>query len=234
MTVSDISLELRKLAEPERAEVHQRFFKTGKGEYGEGDKFLGVRVPLIRKLLRQHRGLPLADITVLLSSRWHEERLFALLAMVDSFGRSNRELREEIYDLYMASTQWINNWDLVDLSAPGIPGAWLFDKDRKPLYEFARSSGLWKKRIAIISTQHFIRNNDFSDTLAISEILLGDVHDLIHKAVGWMLREVGKRDLEIEEKFLREYYSEMPRTMLRYAIERFPEEKRQDYLKGRF
>ncbi len=230
--LSEISSELRRFAEPDRAETHQWFFKTGRGEYGEGDMFLGIRVPHVRKLVRKFRGLSLTDAEKLLHSRWHEERLFALLILVDSFKRNDGELKEKIYDLYMDSTQWINNWDLVDLSAQHIPGGWLFDRDRKPLYEFAGSDDLWKKRIAIISTQHFIKKNDFTDTLAISEKLIFDNHDLIHKAVGWMLREVGKRNLEIEEKFLREYYREMPRTMLRYAIEKFPEEKRQKYLKG--
>lgn len=230
---SEISSELRKLAEPERAKTHQRFFKTGKGEYGEGDMFLGIRVPHIRKLVRKFRGLTLEDTEKLLHSRWHEERLFALLVLVDSYKRDDGKLKEKIYNLYMSSTQWINNWDLVDLSAPHIPGAWLFNRDRKPLYEFAESSDLWKKRIAILSTQHFIRKNDYTDTLAISEKLLQDNHDLIHKAVGWMLREVGKRNLESEEKFLRKHYMNMPRTMLRYAIEKFPEEKRQKYLKGK-
>ena len=231
--INEISRELRIFAEPKRAEVHQRFFKTGKGEYGEGDKFLGIRVPHIRKLVRKFRGLSLADTEKLLHSLWHEERLFALLILVDSFGRSSDELGENIYNLYMGSTGWINNWDLVDLSAPHIPGGWLYSKDRKPLYEFAESDDLWKKRIAVISTQHFIRKNDFKDTLLLSRKLLKDDHDLIHKAVGWMLREVGKKDLEIEEKFLRKHYMNMPRTMLRYAIEKFPEEKRQKYLKGR-
>ncbi len=230
--INEISRELRMFAEPERASIHQRFFKTGRGEYGEGDKFLGIRVPHIRKLVRKFRGLSIADTEKLLHSRWHEERLFALLVMVDAFKKGDTQLQEEIYSLYMACTKWINNWDLVDLSAPHIPGGWLFSRDRKPLYGFAETDDLWKKRIAIISTQHFIRKNDFKDTLAISRKLLKDDHDLIHKAVGWMLREVGKKDLETEEKFLRKHYMNMPRTMLRYAIEKFPEEKRQRYLKG--
>ncbi|MCK5115701.1 MAG: DNA alkylation repair protein [Candidatus Aegiribacteria sp.] len=230
--ILEICSELRNFAEPQRARVHQRFFKTGKGEYGEGDKFLGIRVPHIRKLVRKFRGLSLADTVKLLHSRWHEERLFALLVMVDAFKKGDTHPQEEIYSLYMASTKWINNWDLVDLSAPHIPGGWLFRRDRVPLFEFAGSDDLWKKRIAIISTLHFIRMKDFKDTLHISEKLLKDDHDLIHKAVGWMLREVGKKDLEIEEQFLRKHYMNMPRTMLRYAIEKFPEEKRQKYLKG--
>lgn len=231
-TINDISRELRELAEPRRAETHQRFFKTGRGEYGEGDMFLGIRVPYIRKLVRKFRGLSLKDTEKLLHSQWHEERLFALLVLVDSFKKADGKLRKVIYDLYMGSTQRINNWDLVDLSAPHIPGAWLFDRDRKPLHELAQSNDLWEKRIAILSTHYFIRKNDYADTLAISEKLLEDNHDLIRKAVGWMLREVGNRNLETEEKFLRKHYMSMPRTMLRYAIEKFPEEKRQKYLKG--
>ena len=190
--INEISRELRSFAEPERARIHQRFFKTGRGEYGEGDKFLGIRVPYIRKLVRKFRGLSMTDTEKLLHSRWHEERLFALLVMVDAFKKGDTQLQEEIYSLYMVSTKWINNWDLVDLSAPHIPGGWLYSRDRKPLYEFAESEDLWKKRIAIISTQHFIRKNDFKDTLRISRKLLKDHHDLIHKADGWMLREVGK------------------------------------------
>ncbi len=230
--VSAIAGKLRKLADPERAEIHRRFFKTGRGEYGEGDRFLGIRVPVIRKLAGEFRGLALTDAGKLLRSGWHEERLFALLTLVDSFKRNNEEVRKDIYDLYMNSTRWINNWDLVDLSAPHIPGAWLCGRSRNPLHEFAESGDLWKKRIAIVSTHHFIRMNDFTDTLAISEKLLHDDHDLIHKAVGWMLREVGKRDPETEEKFLKTHYRNMPRTMLRYSIEKFPEEKRRKYLKG--
>ena len=231
--INEVSKELRDYAEPERARIHQRFFKTGRGEYGEGDKFLGIRVPHIRKLVRKFRGLSLRDTEKLLHSRWHEERLFALLMLVDAFKRSSDELGENIFDLYMNSTRWINNWDLVDLSAPHIPGGWLYGRDRKPLYEFAGSDNLWKKRIAIISTHYFIRKNDFKDTLHLSKKLLKDDHDLIHKAVGWMLREVGKKDLETEEQFLRKHYMIMPRTMLRYAIEKFSEDKRQKYLKGK-
>ncbi len=214
------------------AAKHQKFFKTGKGEYGEGDKFIGVRVPLIRKLLREFRGLSLEEIKTLLFSPWHEERLFALLMMDDSFKRGDDKRKEEIYTLFMNSTSQINNWDLVDSSAAYIAGAWLFDRERTPLFQFAESDNLWKRRIAIISTQYFIRKNDFEDTLRISEILLKDKEDLIHKAVGWMLREVGNRNMHTEERFLKKHYKRMPRTMLRYAIEKFPEEKRQIYLKG--
>ncbi|MCK4505660.1 MAG: DNA alkylation repair protein [Candidatus Aegiribacteria sp.] len=230
--VSRISERLREIAEPDRAAKHQRFFKTGEGEYGEGDKFIGVRVPLIRKLVREFRGLSLEEMKTLLFSSWHEERLFALLMMCDSFKRGDDKRKEGIYDLFMNSTTHINNWDLVDSSAPYIAGVWLYDRDRTPLYKFAVSNNLWERRIAIIATQYFIRRNDFTDTLGIAEILLEDREDLIHKAVGWMLREAGNKDMETEEKFLKKHYKRMPRTMLRYAIEKFPEEKRQMYLKG--
>ncbi|MCD4846845.1 MAG: DNA alkylation repair protein [Candidatus Aegiribacteria sp.] len=230
--VHEIAKRLRGIAEPDRAAKHQKFFKTGKGEYGEGDKFIGVRVPLIRKLLREFRGLSLEEINTLLFSPWHEERLFALLMMDDLFKRGDGKRKEEIYNLFMNSTSQINNWDLVDSSAPYIAGAWLFDRDRTPLFRFAESDNLWERRIAIISTQYFIRRNDFADTLRIAEILLEDREDLIHKAVGWMLREVGNRNMHTEERFLKKHYKRMPRTMLRYAIEKFPEEKRQMYLKG--
>lgn len=230
--VHEISERLREIAEPDRAAKHQRFFKTGEGEYGEGDKFIGVRVPLLRKLVREFRGLSLEEITTLLFSSWHEERLFALLMMGDSFKRGDDKQKEEIFILFMNSTSQINNWDLVDSSAPYIAGAWLFDRDRTPLFQFAESDNLWERRIAIISTQYFIRKNDFEDTLRISEILLKNKEDLIHKAVGWMLREVGNRNMHTEERFLKKHCKRMPRTMLRYAIEKFPEEKRQMYLKG--
>lgn len=230
--VHEISKRLREITEPAMAAKHQKFFKTGEGEYGEGDKFIGVRVPLIRKLVREFRGLSLEEIKPLLFSPWHEERLFALLMMDDSFKRGDDKRKEEIYTLFMNSTSQINNWDLVDSSAAYIAGAWLFDRDRTPLYEFAESEDLWERRIAIISTQYFIKRNDFEDTLRIAKILLADKEDLIHKAVGWMLREVGNRNMKTEEKFLKKYYGKMPRTMLRYAIEKFPEEKRQMYLKG--
>ncbi len=227
-----VKQELRKYAEPDRAESHQRFFKTGTGQYGEGDMFLGIRVPNIRAVVKCFRGLPTEDCLELLSSPWHEERLFSLMVMVDSFRRGDERMKREIYSLYMENTRRINNWDLVDLSAPGIPGAWLYNRERTPLIDLARSSDLWERRISIIATQYFIVKDDLADTLRISGILLNDKHDLIHKAVGWMLREVGKRHLETEERFLRKHYRDMPRTMLRYAIEKFPEERRQMYLRG--
>ena len=214
-------------------EVLQRFFKTGPGDYGEGDVFIGVRVPIIRRVAKEHQALPLREATTLLKSRIHEERMLALMILMLQYKMGTPDDTARIYDLYMAQTAHINNWDLIDVTAPHIVGAYLRDKPRAPLYTFARSQSIWERRIAIISTLHFIKHSDFSDTLAIAEILRHDTHDLIHKAVGWMLREVGNRDLQTEEAFLNKHYRTMPRTMLRYAIEKFPEPERQHYLKGR-
>lgn len=228
-----IRQEIRALGDSAIAEHSQRFFKTGKGEYGEGDRFLGIRVPVIRKQVRKHREAPLKAIDKLLQSPWHEERLFAVLSMADRFRRGDKESRREIFDTYIEHRHYVNNWDLVDGSSHIIVGGWLESRNRKLLYRFARSKNLWERRIAIISTYQFIRNRDFDDTLAIAEILVNDEEDLIHKATGWMLREVGNRHLRTEEQFLKRHYKTMPRTMLRYAIEKFPENKRQAYLKGR-
>jgi len=228
-----IRQEIRALGDSAIAEHSQRFFKTGKGEYGEGDRFLGIRVPVIRKQVRKHREAPLKAIDKLLQSPWHEERLFAVLSMADRFRRGDKESRREIFDTYIEHRHYVNNWDLVDGSSHIIVGGWLESRNRKLLYQFARSKDLWERRIAIISTYQFIRNRDFDDTLAIAEILVNDEEDLIHKATGWMLREVGNRHLRTEEQFLKRHYKTMPRTMLRYAIEKFPENKRQAYLKGR-
>ena len=232
MTAAVIKGRLREFADKKKAAVLRGFFKTGPGQYGEGDLFLGVVVPNVRKVAGECRGAPLEEITKLLPSSWHEERLLALLMLVDRFEAGDDGLKKKIYKLYLKNTRYINNWDLVDLTAPNIAGAYLADKDRKQLYSFARSKDLWKRRIAILATYAFIRRDDFVDTLGISVLLLADDHDLMHKAVGWMLREVGKRSLSAEEKFLKRHYKTMPRTMLRYAIERFPEAKRQKYLKG--
>lgn len=233
MSVEGIREKLQAMADPRQAANLQRYFKTGPGEYGEGDRFLGLWVPQVRKLAKEFSAISLKDIQQLLRSAIHEERLLALLLMVQRFQRCGENEREKLYRLYLASTRYINNWDLVDVSAGQIVGGWLFDKSRKPLYQLARSDSLWERRIAIMATSHFIKRGEFAESLQLSERLLQDEHDLIHKAVGWMLREVGKCDREIEEAFLREHYRQMPRTMLRYAIERFPETIRQDYLKGR-
>jgi 3-methyladenine DNA glycosylase AlkD len=231
-TVKEIRKNLRELSDSARAEQAQRYFKTGKGEYGEGDKFLGIRVPVIRKLVRKYFGISIDEVLLLLRSPFHEERLFALLLLVQMYYRGSEKEKKEIYELYLSNTKYINNWDLVDISASYIVGEYLEDKDKQPIYDLVKSEDLWERRISIISTFHMIKSNDFSDALKISEILRNDREDLIHKAVGWMLREIGKRSLAVEEKFIRKNYKEMPRTMLRYSIEKFPEERRKAYLNG--
>ena len=228
--LDQIKRDLSKLSNPEKAKKLSGFFKTGKGEYGEGDIFLGISVPEQRKVAKRYLDLPLSDLQELLSSKIHEHRLTALLILVSKYGKTNNSGKEEIFRFYLKNTENINNWDLVDLSAPKIIGDYLFNKDTSILFKLAKSDNLWERRIAILSTFKFIRNNDFEDALSISELLLHDEHDLIHKAVGWMLREIGKRDQEIEERFLSKYYMQMPRTMLRYAIEKFDENKRKFYL----
>jgi len=232
MKLQKIQTKLHGLADKEKAKILQSFFKTGPGQYGEGDVFLGITVPVLRKAVKECGATSLPDVLQLLRSVIHEERLFALLLLIHAYASAQNPLKKKIYELYLRNTRYINNWDLVDLSAPNIVGNYLADKSREPLYALARSRDLWKKRIAVLATFYFIRQNDFTDTLRITRILLKDDHDLIHKAAGWMLREVGKRSLATEERFLKRYYKKMPRTMLRYAIERFPEVKRKKYLKG--
>ena len=228
--LNTIQTHLRGLADPVIAKVLQGFFKTAPGQYGAGDIFLGIKVPTLRALVKTYRGTNPATIAALLQSEFHEERSFALLLLMDFYQRGGAEEKRQAYELYLANTARINNWDLVDVSAPHIVGHYLSDKPRQKLYQLVQSDSLWERRIAIVATFHFIRCNNFDDTLKIAEYLLADTHDLIHKAVGWMLREVGKRDLATEEKFLQQHCRNMPRTMLRYAIERFPEMKRQQYL----
>lgn len=229
-----IDKSLRKLADKEKAKILQGFFKTGKGQYGEGDVFWGVSVPDVRKLAIMSWGTEMWVLEKFLKSGVHEKRLLALLILIEKYKRVGYDGgREALYKFYLKNLENVNNWDLVDLSAPNIVGDYLLTKkDRRILVELAKSENLWKKRIGIIATFTFIRNGEFDDTLKISKILLGDSHDLIHKAVGWMLREVGKRDLEVEESFLKIHYKNMPRTMLRYAIEKFDEDKRKKYLRG--
>jgi 3-methyladenine DNA glycosylase AlkD len=227
-----ISKNLKSLGSREQAEVSRRFFKTGPGEYGEGDVFLGIKVPVLRQLAKEFVDLPLNEVNKLLTSRIHEERLLALLMLVRRFERGEDSIRQQIFDLYLNNTSTVNNWDLVDSSAPYIIGPFLMKKSRVLLYRLAKSKSLWERRIAIMSTFHFIKNGEFSETLKVAEILLADPEDLIHKAVGWMLREIGKRHLQTEERFLKKYYQKMPRTMLRYAIEKFPQAQRQRYLTG--
>ena len=233
MTAKQISKTLRELANPAIAEKSQRFFKTSEGDYGEGDRFLGIRVPVLRELTKTYQATALSEIQILLKSAFHEERLFALLLLVRKFTKGNELEKKNIYQFYLQNTQYINNWDLVDSSAYQIVGAYLEDRDRQILYQWVKSESLWERRIAVISTFQFIRKNQFKDTLKLSQQLLYDPEDLIHKAVGWMLREVGKRDLSLEKDFLKTHYKQMPRTMLRYAIEKFPTSERQLYLQGR-
>jgi 3-methyladenine DNA glycosylase AlkD len=229
----EIRNEIHKQKNNSQAVILQRFFKTGKGEYGEGDVFFGIKVPVQRKIVKSFKNLPLDDIKVLIHSPIHEERLIATLILVEQFKKADSQNQKIIFDFYLKNSKGINNWDLVDLSAPNIIGTFLLDKDKSLLYKFAESINLWERRIAILSTFTFIRDGNFNDALKISEILLHDKHDLIHKATGWMLREVGNRNMTVEEKFLRKYYKVMPRTMLRYAIEKFPETKRKKYLEGK-
>jgi 3-methyladenine DNA glycosylase AlkD len=232
MTAREIRKTLRKIGNKERAKISQRFFKTGPGEYAEGDLFLGIRVPELRKLAKVYEQITLAETTELLQSGIHEERLLALFILIRHYAKGSDSEQKKIYELYVRNMRYVNNWDLVDTSAEHIIGAFLKDKPKDLLYQLAKSKRLWERRIAIISTFHYIKRGEFSETLKISRMLLADEEDLIHKAVGWMLREVGKRDLKTEETFLKKHYKTMPRTMLRYAIERFPESKRQRYLKG--
>jgi 3-methyladenine DNA glycosylase AlkD len=232
MDAAEIQKKLAELGNPAVAISSQRFFKTGPGEYGEGDVFRGVRVPVLRRLSREYSSIALREVEKLLRSSFHEDRLLALFLLVRQFAKSDETMKKKIYSLYLKSTRFINNWDLVDSSAEFIVGAYLWDKDRKPLYNLAKSKDLWERRIAIMATFQFIKRGEFDDTLKIAKKLLSDSEDLIHKAVGWMLREIGNRDQDTEERFLESTYRSMPRTMLRYAIEKFPEEKRQMYLKS--
>ena len=225
--LSKLKSELEQLGNPSKAKIQSSFFKTSKGQYSEGDIFLGVTVPETRKIANKYLNLQLTEIQQLLSSKIHDHRLIALLILVENYKKSKDET---IPKFYLQNLKQVNNWDLVDLSADKILGQYLLDKDKSILYKLAQSNNLWERRVAIISTFQFIKNNQFEDTLKISEILLNDKHDLIHKAVGWMLRELGKRNQELEEQFLKKHYQKMPRTMLRYAIEKFDEEKRKQYL----
>jgi 3-methyladenine DNA glycosylase AlkD len=231
-TLAAIRAELHELGNPIRGAHSQRFFKTGPGQYGEGDKFLGLTVPEMRGIVRKYRELDDAAVHEMLLSPWHEERLVALLLMVDAYDRGDDPRRTHIHRAYLANTTQINNWDLVDASAGDIVGQHLEAGDITLLKRLARSESLWERRIAIVSTFHFIKRNEFRPTLKIATLLLADSQDLIHKATGWMLREVGKRDRNVLDRFLKKHYKRMPRTMLRYAIERHPERVRKQYLAG--
>jgi len=230
--LNDIKNDFKKLANSDKAKVLSGFFKTGNGEYGEGDLFLGITVPEQRKLAQKYIDLSFPSLQVLLNNKIHEYRLTALLILTYQYKKADKLEQKNIYNFYIKNTHNINNWDLVDVTTPHIVGAYLLNKDRKILYKLAKSKNIWERRISILATFWFIRHNEFGDTLAIAHILHNDTHDLIHKAVGWMLREVGKRDLKAEEDFLKEHYQYMPRTMLRYAIEKFSENKRKKYEKN--
>lgn len=230
MKFRDVVHELKKVSSVERAKNLSRYFKTSKGQYGCGDVFIGITVPDQRKVAKESTSLSLSETRKLLKSKIHEHRLTALLILVDKFNKEGSVAQKQIVDLYLKNTKYINNWDLVDLSAPNIVGRYLFDKPRQILYKLAKSKNLWEKRISIISTMYFIKQGDFKDTLAISGLLLTDKHDLIHKAVGWMLREVGKKNEKILTKFIDDNFKNMSRTTLRYSIEKFSETKRQKYL----
>lgn len=232
MNALEICSKLKILGDKQRALAVQRFFKTGPGEYGEGDVFVGLAVPEIRKMSKEYRTLPLTETIQLLQSSIHEARLLALLILIHAYAKGDAPFQERIYDLYIQNTRFINNWDLVDISAEHIVGAFLRYHNKSTLYDLAGSWFLWNRRIAIMSTFHYIKRGEFDETLHIAKLLLHDREDLIHKAVGWMLREVGKRNQAVEESFLRAHYRLMPRTMLRYAIEKFPEELRRKYLRG--
>jgi len=245
--INELKKDVRKFANPKKAKVYQKFFKTGKGEYGEGDIFLGLTAPQSRKIAIKYKDLSFDDVKKLLQSKIHEERVIALLILVHNFSSfakaasfaevatkaESEDKRKRIFDFYLKHTKYINNWDLVDLSTDKIVGQYLLDKSKDILFKLARSKSLWERRISIVATYQFIKDGRYQETLKISEMLLKDDHDLIHKAVGWMLREVGKEcSQEVLEKFLKKDYQKMHRTTVRYAIERFPEKLRKEYLNG--
>ena len=232
ITLTSLKREARDLADPVIAAHSKGYFKTGPGDYGEGDEFLGLRVPTIRALVKKYRELDYTDAVRLLKSEWHEERLLGVLLLVSSYERGNEKQKERIHRAYLRNARRVNNWDLVDSSAPQIVGAHLTPRNVALLVDLAKSRNLWERRIAMIATQHFIRNKEFRPTLIIAELLIHDPADLIHKAVGWMLREVGNRDRAVLDSFLSKHYHHMPRTMLRYAIERHPDKQRKAYLAG--
>lgn len=233
MTKSEeIIKDLKLSANEEQARHSLRFFKTGKGEYGEGDLFLGLTVPAVRAAVKKYKKeVSLQDLKPLIADKYHEVRLCGLMLTVELYRAAKTEARKkEVYSFYMSGTKGINNWDLVDLTAYNIAGSFLYDKSRKPLFDFARSGNLWKERIAIISTMYFVKRGDFKDTLALAELFLTHKHDLMHKAAGWLLREVGKKDIAVLYGFLDKYAARMPRTMLRYSLEKLPEQKRKYYM----
>ncbi len=224
--------DVKKLSDPKKAEILQRFFKTGKGQYGEGDVFVGLVVPQSRLLAKKYSDLSLSGITTLLDSKVHEERIIALFILVNRFEQADEGQKKELYAFYLKHREAVNNWDLVDLSASQIVGAYLYTKEKQKLYDLAKSENLWERRTAIIATLYFIRRKQFDDTFKIATLLLSDTHDLLHKAVGWMLREVGKRDFQALDRYLKENYKKMSRTTLRYALEHYSSDKRLGYMKG--
>ncbi|MFI3263192.1 MAG: DNA alkylation repair protein [Rikenellaceae bacterium] len=231
MKYETIKEQLLSLGSPEKAQLQQRFFKCGKGGYAESDKFLGITVPETRSVAKLLGAVELYEIWKLLQDEYHECRMLALFVLVERYKRGNEELKDEIYKGCLTNIKYINNWDLIDVNCPKIIGAHLLNRNRELLYRLAQSKELWEQRIAIVSTLQFIRNNDFSDTIAISELLLHHPHDLIQKAVGWMLREVGKRDILLLIDFLDKHHKTMPRTMLRYSIEKLTPMERAYYMK---
>lgn len=226
-----VKTALLKYSSPERQAFLPKFFKTEKGEYAEGDLFIGVTVPEQRVIAKQFKDLPYSELKKMLADPYHEVRLVALLILTHRYEKADERGKKEAVDFYLSHLKGVNNWDLVDLSSYKILGDWLLKRDRKILYKYAKSTNLWERRIAMVSTFAFIRQGDLGDVFSIAELLLSDTHDLMHKAVGWMLREAGKRDVNALQFFLEKHRARMPRTMLRYAIERFPEQKRQQYLK---
>jgi 3-methyladenine DNA glycosylase AlkD len=232
MKAKEADKKLLALANPVRAAASQRYFKTGPGEYGEGDRFLGIAVPVLRGLAKECDGLPLDEIVTLLHSPVHENRFLALLVLCRAYAKGNETVKNRIFSTYLENSAYINNWDLVDCSAEHVVGPYLKHRERDPLYTLTASSLIWDRRIAIMATFHYIKGSEFKETFGIAERLLSDPQDLIHKAVGWMLREIGKRNRAAEDAFLQVHYKTMPRTMLRYAVERHPEEGRQRYLRG--
>lgn len=228
--MKDLEFYFKSLANPEKARILARFFKTAPGEYGHGDIFLGITVPIIRENIKKYYNLSLKELEQKIKSKYHEVRLAVLLILVYKFSKSDSATQKNIYNLYLNNTNYINNWDLVDLSAPKIVGNFLLNQDKKILYKLVKSKDMWERRITVLATFAFIRNNEFDHTLEICKILLNDKHDLIHKATGWMLREIGKRDCNLLINFLNEYYLVMPRVELRYAIEKLSSEKRSYYL----
>ncbi len=232
LSLSNLKRELGRCADSERAKNLSRFFKTGKGEYGEGDVFIGLTVPQQREIAKKYYYLNIKELQELMDSKVHEHRMIALFILINKYKTTNHKKIITHFYLKNAKENKINNWDLIDLSAPNILGTQLLEGDRLILYELAKSDNLWERRISVLATFMFIKNNQFEDSLKIAEILINDQHDLIHKAVGWMLREIGKKNIGVEERFLKNYYKKMPRTMLRYAIEKFDERKRLKYLRG--